>query len=330
MNKFEKNNSNPLISCILCVFNGEKYLPSAIDSILNQTFTDFELILVNDASTDSSRELINSYSASRIRYIENEENLGLTKSLNVGIRAAKGKYIARMDADDTCLPQRFEKQVQIFEKNPELGVVFCAGNGFIERKVPIDSISHESIKFRLQFENPLIHASAMFNTERIKEDLFYDERFRTAQDYELWCRLIQQYEFYQIPEKLMKFRKHEGQISQKKGANQRLNVKKIQENYLEQIGISLTDEQLEILRRIANFHEPVNQYLQSEAEKVFHALKAQWNQLSIENHEIIEQELQQWWLNLMLRAKNHTFSIRKKYIQSDFFSLKLLLTYFIA
>ena len=112
----------PLISVILPAYNAERFLEEAIDSILAQTYKNFELIVLNDGSTDRTEEIILSYNDPRIRYIKNESNLKLIKTLNKGIALARGKYIARMDADDISLPTRFEKEIEFMEIHPDIGV----------------------------------------------------------------------------------------------------------------------------------------------------------------------------------------------------------------
>jgi glycosyltransferase involved in cell wall biosynthesis len=139
----------PRISVVMSVYNGEKYLRQAIESILQQTYTDFEFIIIDDGSTDSSREIIQSYDDKRIRLVINEQNIGLTKSLNKGIRLAKGEFIARMDADDISLPQRFEKQVAYLDSHPEVGVLGTYANIIDHRGKIINNIifptEHETI-----------------------------------------------------------------------------------------------------------------------------------------------------------------------------------------
>ena len=110
--------ADPKVSVLMSVYNGEKYLREAVESILNQTFRDFEFIIIDDGSTDSTNEIIRSYSDCRIRLLENEENIGLTKSLNKGIDQCRGEYIARMDGDDVSLQQRFSKQLEYLINNP--------------------------------------------------------------------------------------------------------------------------------------------------------------------------------------------------------------------
>ena len=113
----------PEITVLMPVYNGEKYLRPAIESILNQTFSDFEFLIINDGSTDNSESIILSYKDERIRYVKNENNLKLIKTLNKGIDLARGKYIARMDADDISLPTRLEREIEYMESHPECGLV---------------------------------------------------------------------------------------------------------------------------------------------------------------------------------------------------------------
>ena len=114
--------SSPIVTVLMPVYNAEKYLAEAINSILNQTFTNYELLIINDGSTDKSEEIILKYSDKRIRYIKNDKNIRLVATLNKGIELAKGKYIARMDADDISVPTRLEKQITLLENNEDIGV----------------------------------------------------------------------------------------------------------------------------------------------------------------------------------------------------------------
>ncbi|NHJ46179.1 MAG: glycosyltransferase family 2 protein, partial [Asgard group archaeon] len=119
------------VTVLMSVFNGEKYLREAIDSVLHQTFTDFEFLIINDGSTDNSVEIINSYDDERIHLVHNEQNIGLAASLNKGINLARGEYIARMDCDDINHQTRLEKQVKFMDKNPDIGLLSSA-NRFIQ------------------------------------------------------------------------------------------------------------------------------------------------------------------------------------------------------
>lgn len=213
----------PLVSILMAVYNGESFLAEAIESILNQTFTDFEFIIINDASTDTSVDIIQKHKDSRIRLINNENNIGLTKSLNKGLKLAEGKYIARMDADDISLPQRLERQVKFMEDNPEVGIcgTWLQLIGQQERiiKHPVD---HQDILTFMFKNNGIGHPTAFIRKDLfIEQHLFYDENYTAAQDYDLWVRASQKIRLANIPEVLVKYRIHSSQVSIAKLQQQR-------------------------------------------------------------------------------------------------------------
>lgn len=235
----------------MSVHNAEKYLKETISSILNQTFTDFELIIVNDLSTDSSLEIINSFQDPRIKVINNKENIGLTKSLNLAIEESKGEYIARMDADDICFPNRFKSQVAFLDKNKEIAL--CGGEAEIIDKnnnITGDIMVEYTpgyVRSSLFFRNVFIHPSIMFRKKDIIEIGLYDESYRYAQDYELYLRLIAKGKLLSnIKEKILKYRIHDEGISvakldtqnsffvtaMQKGYEQVLNIKTSKEVFI--------------------------------------------------------------------------------------------------
>lgn len=200
--------SSPFISVVMPVYNGEKYLCEAIDSILNQTFKDFEFIILNDGSTDKTEEIILSYEDPRIKYVKNEVNLQIVKTLNKGIALAKGKYIARMDADDISLPQRFEKQLHFMESNPDVGVcgTWLKTFGEIEETWHMPT-KHDEILVTLLFESCIMHPTVFLRKSTLPQQYdIYDECFNTAEDYELWTRLILNTRIANVPEVLLKYR----------------------------------------------------------------------------------------------------------------------------
>ena len=176
--------NTPLVSVLMAVYNGEAYLGEAIESILRQTFSFFEFIIIDDASTDNSRRLAESYRDSRIRVVSNPRNLRLAGSLNRGINLARGKYIARMDADDICHPDRLEKQVAFMEENCDVGVsgswLYCFGDKKQLWDYPLTS---GMIKSNLLFHNQLGHPTVIMRREAmLKNGLFYNPRFRASED----------------------------------------------------------------------------------------------------------------------------------------------------
>lgn len=189
--------SQPIISVILPAYNAERFLREAIDSVLNQTFVDFEFIILNDGSTDKTEEIILSYKDPRIRYVKNEKNLKLIKTLNKGVDMARGKYIARMDADDISLPDRFEKEVTYLEAHPDVAVVSCYPyNMNMEGKI-LGKSSYFSVtlpvacKFVSMFEPPICHPICMFRADIIKKYKYRDsEDCLHIEAYELWNRMF--------------------------------------------------------------------------------------------------------------------------------------------
>ncbi|HOV13573.1 MAG TPA: glycosyltransferase [Spirochaetota bacterium] len=200
----------PLISVILPVYNGSLYLKEAIDSILKQTFTDFEFIIINDGSKDNSEEIIKSYKDYRIIYIS-QQNRGLAATLNIGIKLSKGKYIARMDQDDISLPVRFEKQIDFLEKNINYDLVGTWAKIFPDKtnkrfhKHPTDNIK---LKYFLLFNNPFVHSSVMIRKSVFDKVGFYseDKGRQPPEDYELWSRIARVSFIANIPEVLLFYR----------------------------------------------------------------------------------------------------------------------------
>jgi len=201
----------------MSVYNGEKYFREAIDSILNQTFTDFEFIIINDDSTDNTSKILNSYHDQRIKIITNLQNIGLTKSLNIGLQHCHGKYVARLDADDISLPNRLLKQSKFLDENQNivligsLAAIIDSQKKIIEtKKKPTDPLV---IKFKLLTNNTFLHPSIMFHRKLILQNGGYNEIFRFAQDYDLYSRLSLKYSLANIPEVLIYYRLNPNSIT---------------------------------------------------------------------------------------------------------------------
>lgn len=204
----------PLISVLMGVYNEEEYLSKAIASILNQNYSNLEFLIVDDASTDETPNVLASYDDPRITVIENETNKGLTTSLNRALDRAEGKYVARQDADDISESERFTRQVSFLERNDNVAVVgtgthLIDGNGDV-------------VDLRIGYCNPdfedflekshLVHGSILARRSVLEELGGYDELFRYGQDYELWLRLSQRYEIANVPEPLYRLRIHDDSV----------------------------------------------------------------------------------------------------------------------
>lgn len=205
---------NPIISVIMPVYNSEKYIICALKSLSNQTFKDFEIIAINDGSSDKSLELLNEYKVKESRLIViNQKKCGIAKALNKGIELAKGKYIARMDSDDICMPERFENQLNYLqEKDLDLCGTKIKKFGNITgiSDYPIDSSDcYLSLLFRTPFAHPTILVK-----KSIIQRYRYNEEYKYSQDYELWCRMaLDSIKMGNIPEILLKYRCSDNQIT---------------------------------------------------------------------------------------------------------------------
>ncbi|NDV69140.1 glycosyltransferase family A protein [Dysgonomonas sp. 25] len=242
------------VSVLMPVYNGEKYLAQAIESIGFQSFTDWELIIVDDGSTDSSREIAARYRDNRIYYLKNAKNEGLIYTRNRLIELASGEYIAFLDCDDLAAPKRLEAQVNFLDKHPDYAMCGTWGRTIdderVLRKMNL-SVGDEEIKCTLLYTNTFIQSSVMIRKKVLKEHP-YDKDFPLAEDYELWCRLSREYKLYNIPRKLTEYRYHGTNISQSKKAALEDLVNEIHRRELRYIGIEPTDEELYIHAGITN------------------------------------------------------------------------------
>ncbi|NVO98936.1 glycosyltransferase [Photobacterium damselae subsp. damselae] len=218
-----------MISVILPVYNAELYLNKTIDSILNQTISDFELICIDDGSTDSSLKILYGYANvdNRIRIIS-RDNRGLIYTLNEGIRESKYNIIARIDADDVCEPKRFEIQLSYLNSNPDVAVVGTSYNyidengNLIGKRILSDKyIINDAIKV---FGSPFCHPSVMINKKLVGEDLYYDKDYIHAEDYELWLRLSKKYKLINLKDILLNYRILSSSISRKNEYQQKLSM----------------------------------------------------------------------------------------------------------
>ncbi len=198
------------------MYNGEKHLREAIDSILNQTYANLELIIVDDASTDGTQKIIHSYTDSRIKYHRNENNLRIVQSLNKGIEIANGEYIARMDADDVAKPERIAKQVAYLQANPHVAVADSIMEYIDENSLPLGRNNNnitdaEDIKRHMRKHNCLGHSSIMTRKQVYAQ---YKYRQIDYEDYDLWLRLLNDgLTIHKIPEPLLQYRIHTASIT---------------------------------------------------------------------------------------------------------------------
>lgn len=271
----------PKITVLMPVYNAQQYLNEAIDSILNQTFTDFEFLIINDGSTDGSKKIILSYKDPRIRYLENKKNLGVTKTLNRGLRLAKGEYIARMDADDISLPNRFKKQVEFIEKN--LQVAVCGtwarliGNKSHNNDIWKSPSDFQSIKSLALFYSPIYHPTVLIRNNMLKRyNLSYNPSFTHAEDYELWVRIMKKAKVANLKEVLLFHRIHPGEVGNIYKQTQVESANRVRLYQLNKLGIFPKPEELAV-------HQAIS-YWQFKPDKEFvHAARLWLKKLFIAN-----------------------------------------------
>lgn len=210
--------STPLISVLMPCFNSEKYIKEAIDSILNQTYSNLELIIVNDGSNDSSEEVILSYSDPRLKYIKNENNQKIVKTLNRGLNVAKGDYIARMDSDDISTLDRLEVQLNFMQNNENVDVcgmwmkTVGSEHSTIFKYPEINS----DIRLKMLFSSAIAHPTIMAR-RGFYEQFRYEELYDKCEDYHLWASSIKSKTFYNIPRVGVYYRTHESQTTKNLG-----------------------------------------------------------------------------------------------------------------
>ncbi|MGC8958960.1 MAG: glycosyltransferase family 2 protein [Chloroflexia bacterium] len=217
---------HPEVSVIMAVYNGAQYVREAIDSILSQTFPAFEFIVVDDGSTDDTPRILATYSDPRVIVIPNESNRGLTRALNRGIRASRGKYIARQDADDTSFPERLERQVQFLESHPEVGLVGTGAQWVDAQGLPIQLWQPISDPVQIQemllSGIPFLHGTFVFRRACLEDTGGgYNEKMPVAQDCDLLLRIADRWHLTNLPDILYIHRRHEDTVTARQRSEQK-------------------------------------------------------------------------------------------------------------
>lgn len=250
---------DPRVSVIMPVYNRERYLPDTINSILGQTFTDFEFLIVDDGSTDNSAEVIKSFQSKdpRIRLLPNKEGKGIVAALHTAIKASRGEYIARMDSDDISLPERLEKEVFFLDTNSEIGACGAAvelfgNNQGITWKLPLEN---NSIKCTMLFCGAIANPTGMFRRSIFfDKNFWYDHSFLVAEDYDFWERISDSVKLANLPDTLLLYRIHSGSTGMVYSKEHMEGARRVRLRQIKKLGIQPTKEELEIHNKIGNSH----------------------------------------------------------------------------
>lgn len=256
--------STPAVCVLLSARGASPFLFAAVESVLAQDFADFELLVMDDASPEDLGAALARYHDPRLIVTRNETNLGLTRSLNRGLGLARGRYLARMDADDICLPDRLRLQVEYMERRPDVGLlggqancIDAAGNIVFQERHPT---SEHVLRWLLHFINPFWHPATMLRTDLLREIGGYDEGLACAQDYELWQRLAARATIAQLALPVLLYRIHEKSVTNERGAEQEACALGISRAALQRLGLAggLSDVELrgarEVLIRLPATH----------------------------------------------------------------------------
>ena len=214
------SSQKPLVSVVLAVYNGERFLRCALDSLVSQTFTDFELIIVDDASTDRTPSILDDYTDPRLVRMANSENAGQTPSLNKGLQIARGELIARHDADDISHPERLRLQVEAMRSDRNLALLGTAYERIDRRGRLLEKVSppttNERLQKRLEEGNIFCHGSVIMRRDLLEKVGGYNDYFSVTQDYDLWLRLAEHGELANLPHALYQFRFDGASVSRQK------------------------------------------------------------------------------------------------------------------
>ncbi len=278
------------VSIICSVYNEENYISEMLDSIIAQTYSNWELIIVDDASTDKTKSIIMRYDDDRIKLIENQERLGLTKNLNKAIDISDGEYILRIDGDDIAYEGRIKKQVEYMEKNPDIGLsggwVRYIGDRFGEGYY---DLSNDKLKIMLLFNSVMAHPNMIIRKKVLDNyNIKYDESLQYAQDYDLEYRISKWVKISNIPYVLLKYRIHRSQISISSKEKQEKCASNVRTKILSDLGIYLDDFNMELWNDFCDWKE--NEFIKKDSVALYSLVKnisKKWNNVNGNDIELI-------------------------------------------
>lgn len=238
----------PAISVVVPTYNAGRYVEEAVASVLAQDFRDFELLLIDDGSTDNTADVVSRFAADpRVRLLRNERNMGLIATLHRAYAQCRAPLIARMDSDDICAPDRFGKQVAFLREHPDVAIVGGAIRFFgnVAPNVFTFPLAHADIHPAMLFYCPLAHPALMFRRELLDQGIIrYDDAFRHAEDYHLWSRLLLQVNAANLPEVVLDYRLHAQQVSSDSSDKQYAASLRVRREMLQECGVEPTDDEI--------------------------------------------------------------------------------------
>jgi len=277
---------NPIISVVMPCFNASRYIDKAIESVLTQTFSNFEFIIINDGSTDETHEVVNRYKDSRINYINFKKNKGNYVARNLGIKKAKGTFICVMDSDDVSYPNKLSTQYKYMLKHPHIGCVGCHADkidkyGNIIGAVKCPLLKSDRLATLLLMDNVMVHPSIMLRKDVLLEyNLLYDTRYKYAADFDFLGRFAQYSKIINIKDTLVQYRIHDSQISSAKQDEQKNYAESIRLARLKEFKLRFSPAQKKIYLKLMDLNIGLDE---TELEIGFYLL----NKLLVKNEKLM-------------------------------------------
>ncbi len=312
----------PEISIVMPVFNREKYIKIAVESILNQTFTDFEFVIINDGSTDNTLSILQSFDDKRIKIFTNEQNSGIVFSRNRGLKEAQGKFIGMFDSDDVALPEKFKIQYKFLVENPEFAMVgswvrWIDENGKILRKKWKLNKPSSHIPAIMLFRNYFVQSTILIRREAIPQG-GYSSGFDIVEDSKMWFDVARKYKVANIQKYLVLYRVHSENISDL-GEKHLENSKKLFKYILNFINITPTDEELNLHYLIKN-DEPITSLRQLKLIEIWLLKIIKHNlEISVYDKKILHKVILNRWIKVYLKSKKLGLKAFLKFISSPLF-----------
>lgn len=311
----------PLVTVLMPVYNAEKYIVEAINSILNQTFTEFEYLIIDDGSTDKSLEIIKSYNDKRIRLVENGVNIKLIATLNKGLDLIESKYICRMDADDISVPTRIGKQLKFMEENPEYKACSSWVHIFFEktnRKFDYKLVeNHNDIRFKTLYQNHFCHPASFIRTDFInKNNLHFDKKYIHSEDYSFFVRLSEIGKIYNIQEVLLRIRKHDSNVSVLNSNIQDKNSIMVIDYQLNKIGIDTKNFDYELYFRFFYTFDFNKKDLEAVEQMVLQIINANLKSKYLPHKEFIKFLCDKWY-HICVNSTKHGMWVYEKFTNSE-------------
>ena len=305
------------LTVLMPVYNAELYIKEAVDSILSQTFSNFEFLIFNDGSTDRSADFIRAYNDSRIKFFDFQQNHGLVHHLNNGMAIARGQYIARMDADDISLPNRLMQQVRFMDDNPDIiaSGAWMKSIGISEKvlKYPTEP---DIIRAQMIFDCPIAHPTVILRREVFVASYCYSDNYEHTEDYELWIRISKNFKISNLDQVILLYRRHHSQVTHLHNFRQRETSLKLQITLLENLCIIPTKSEIRTQKEICDFSFQKSEQFLEKAHEWLIKLRNSNQVLNVYPVESFQKVLAHKWFQICLVCTNLGFQSWNKYWKS--------------